>query len=786
MKQTSTGLKFRTLLLTSVSSVVLLSGCETYQNIKSNFFNIRPPQQVEGERRMPMLNTRYAGYGDPSAPQAPAASPHAMRAPAAQVAPTAPSAAASAPTPYDLYHGQSNDVKPPQVAPAVAAPAPVAPQPVAQPAQQPEQGGFFSRMFSGSNSDSQKPAVRKQFPGNPVHSKHTEAAAPVPQGPLEPPVDGAVPLGEAAGDVKLVPPAVPDPSAPLLDKQSSVQTPSVKPASDAPWWQRPASSQQKAADVIEPKEELRAPVIQQAQPAPEAAEAPAEEASAPVMGAKPLVMAEPEKTQPMPSSQPAPQEAQQADVIPFDYQPQEPGEEITVSKLSDKKNKPQPNWFERNFGGSSKKTEPAKPRSDAQIITTAPVVYESKPASKGNELTTKADSAKQEQVYAAATPEQAPSKRTWFERVLGFKDDPTPEQKAPYPNVASVPQTPDTFDAIKGAKPLDMEELEAERDQAVVSKMELNSEPSGQAVAPMAESQPANPVATNPVTPAGNDAQLLGHVSDPPKVEKPEDAKSTDSKQLNTKPADNEKEDEQPSKPSSSLEPVMEQPSVAAVPPVAEPVVLKTEPAAPEVAQANTVPATAEAPKEEKSFLSSIAWPWQGKKEVVKQPEPKLAEPVAVAPEQAVAADAPVKSGLTALSWDDEQQQPTVAAAKDPVAPLVPQPAMQPVVQKAAAPAEMVVPAQTPSPAWVATSAGGTPPAAAIAPSAPDFATSEPDKALPPLAAEAPKAQAKQEEEQQAENAAATAGALPSPQLLQKVKPLPPSRYENRRKQQAQ
>jgi hypothetical protein len=773
MKQTSTGLytglKLRTLLLTSVSSVVLLSGCETYQNIKYNFFNIRPAQQVEGERRMPMLNTRYTGYGVPDAPQAQAAPQQAARAPAAQTA-----APASAPTPYDQFDAQGN-AQAPQMQPMVVTPQPQAAAqpatlPAAKPAPQASEGNFFTRMFNDNSSGSEKPAARKQFPGNPMHSKHTESAAPVPQGPLTPPVEGAIPLGDDTADMKLMPES-PEPTAPLLDKQVS-----ATPPSDAPWWQRPASSEQKTSAVIAPKEQPSAPLVEQVQEMPKTAEIPA-----PVAEARPVVVLGPETDQSADKT-----ETQQADAIPFDYEPQEPGEETTVSRLSDKKNKPQPNWFERNFSRTGKKSEPVKQNSDVEFVRVAPDVQESKSAVMGNELATKADTVKpQEQVYAAAAPEQTQtqttSKRTWIERVLGFKDAPTPEQQAPYPNVASVPPTPDTFDAIKGATPLAMEEMEADRDQAVVSKMELNSEPSGQAVAPMAESQPANPepatpVVSNPITPAGGDAQLLGHVSDPPKMEKPE-GKATDSKQLKTKPADGvapaqteadgeEKDDQEwPSKPSSSL----------TVPPVvaAEPVITKPETASSQ---------SAEKPKEEKSFLKSVAWPWQDKKSASESAETKPAEPGAEAVKlQAVNApeEPSMQQGLTALSWDDEPAVP--AAVNDPVAPLVPQPA----IQKAAAPAEMVVPAQTPSPAWVATSAGGTPPAAAIAPPVPDFATSQPENSLPPLAAQAPKLQTKEEEQKAASAAVESSGgtALPSPQLLQKVKPLPPSRYETRRKQ---
>jgi hypothetical protein len=773
MKQISTGLKLRTLLLTSVSSVVLLSGCETYQNIKYNFFNVRPAQQVDGERRQPMLNSRYAGYGAPEAP-APAAQPQALRAPAAQTA------APAAPTPYDQFDAQGN-AQAPQMKPMAVAPQPqAAAQPVmppaAKPAPQASEGNFFTRMFSSSDSTSEKPAVRKPFPGNPVHSKHTEATAPIPQGPLEPPVEGAVPLGDDAAGMKPMPES-PEPTAPLLDKQVS-----GKPSSDMPWWQRPAStpasSEQKTAAVISPKQEPIAPAVEQVQET-----AKQSEQTAPVAEAKPLVMAEPEVVKQPEPKQP---EAEQANAIPFDYEPQEPGEEITVSRLSDKKNKPQPNWFERNFGSSGKKSEPTKENSGVEFVRVAPDVQESKPASKGNELTTKP----QEQQYATATSGQPTSTqptsgRTWIERVLGFKDAPTPEQKAPYPNVASVPTMPDRFDAIKDAKPLAMEELEAERDQAVVNKMELNSEPSGQAVSPMAESQPTSPVAPTPIAPApvtstGSGAQLLGHVSDPPKMEKP-DAKKPDSKQLNTQPAaepfdapaqkevETEKKDEQewPNKPSSSVDPVTETQTMATA----------TVPEAPVQA--------AEKPKEEKSFLKSIAWPWQSKNTDSKPVEQKLAEPAAepVKLQTDNVPDAPAgQQGLTALSWDDEPAAPL--AVKDPVAPLVPHPVIQPATQKAAAPAEMVVPAQTPAPAWVATSAGGNPPAAAIAPPVPAFATSQPENSLPPLATEAPKAQAEAEEQKAEADAAVTSGAaLPSPQLLQKVKPLPPSRYENRRKQ---
>lgn len=163
------------LLLTGVSAVTLLSGCDMFSNLKNPFKDERPPQSVVGVRRVPPMNQNGAASA-----QAPASSPAGA---------------------YDYYNAFDAKGQPASPYAAAAAPTPA--------------------------TKAQKNTKRKPLPGNPQVSQETHVTAPVAPTSQPAPVASEVPpwaIVHAPEDAPVD--AAP---APVETKTETTETPAAKP-----------------------------------------------------------------------------------------------------------------------------------------------------------------------------------------------------------------------------------------------------------------------------------------------------------------------------------------------------------------------------------------------------------------------------------------------------------------------------------------------------------------------------------------------------------------------------
>lgn len=459
-------LKLGAVWLTTVSGLVLLSGCQTYHDFQMRFFGMRPPQEVQDGRRMPLMNSQYVGMGRGAQAPSPAMAPPPV------MANTPPSAATMRPmTPYDMYDENGSTVSAGQeMQPQLVPPAtPVLPAPPRVPAgddahfasshdmnlpatgayEKPE-GNFFTRLFGWNNGSKDDYAVRKPIPGNPHPNEETYRVAPVPPGPLtdRETTQPEQPLLEVKPPV--IEPVIEDtPGSKVVALPPSHSAPPSLPApqGDLPLVEALPLDPDALKQPLPQEEPVLSPQSRETAPAPE----PVAMTSAPEKKAEETVA------------------HKDADIFmpKTDFQTQEEGEAVVISSLSDEK-ADSPSWFERVFGDSGNASPAAADTGDAPA-----------PA---------------ELAQAEGRP------RTWIERQLGFEDEKPPEQQQPYPSFSSVPPTPARYEEMKQSSQQQVREMESARDQAQESKMELGSEPSSR---DMVEMQA-------PVRP-----QLLGQMSSP-------------------------------------------------------------------------------------------------------------------------------------------------------------------------------------------------------------------------------------------------------------------------------
>jgi hypothetical protein len=491
--------KLRVVLLTSVSGLVLLGGCDSYRSFRQNVFGERPEQQVEGVgRRMPVMNPQ----GMQTAPLAPQTTyrmpPQPMySAPAQQAAPhIVPPPVTTAPrtgklvTADDAHFVSNNNMNPPATGAN----------------EKPENSNLIARMMGKDTPHGH--ASRKPIEGNSYPDRQTQMVAPVPEGPLldDAPVSNvmknpndsaqrpvAVPLyQENAGSAAPEHPPLSDPlpERPLIAPQMAqpvLQAPAapaepeplraaplaVAPAMPAPQGDIPLveampldPDEAKIAPAVVPAQPL-APQVQQ-QPEPEAPRQPVQIAAMQPQEAVPAVIPQaPADTRAVVPRRDADEEM----FIPVtDFKTEEDAQTVTISSLADKRKQPQEDkassWMDEVFGGSDEKE------------------------------TTGGD-------------------RTWVERQLGFEDAKPEVQKQPYPSFSSVPEKPEQFERAQAAGRQDVQELQSMRDQARESQVMLEDEPS---VMDMATGEDVISQASQPIAGSAAEPQLLGHISAPPEL----------------------------------------------------------------------------------------------------------------------------------------------------------------------------------------------------------------------------------------------------------------------------
>ncbi|MFO0388136.1 MAG: hypothetical protein ACK502_00230 [Alphaproteobacteria bacterium] len=590
-------------LLTSVSATAALSACSSTKGLIDGWTNDREGQIVEGGKRVPAMNPQYV-----AAPQVvtPSNNPVVYERKQAEVRPEvkqdmpkqdAPKRApAFEESPFDYYDNQGNPVEPKA-------------QAVEEQAKSGEQSAgdnFFTRLFGGSQQDSEVQKLRKE------------------------------------------------PRKPLLDNQYAPATQPLAPMTDIAPVQPEAVPLAEPVRPIEMKPEPAPYALTEKQPAPQPAFTPA-----------PQIQSQPEQKMLDVSEDP----------VFVESKPVEAAEDAgTVPPIEVNEARAEPNWFERNFK-----------RLGDQF--------------KADESTE--DTSKDEDDAAAENME--------------------------YPALASVPQTPDQFAAVKADKDQKMEDMQAEHMQAAQDKFDLYNEPSGvQATVPVEIAQPvqepkiSTPLVAEPVLPKqaeiitseGEKVELLGHAS------VASDVKTEG--------------------PSVSIE--------SAVTQVAEPV--KTQ--APVVQDVIADEKSAEAKMDIADEQPQQNRWWEGWR-----------------------------------IFSAESKQPEARADVAVESPVVSEPVAEPVVTEQVAPQQLPVPiVQMPEPTEVKAEAKKEEVAPVIQPmiAAP---VSEPVQPLAQMPDDTVKAVPQVAESEEAapqpiEEAKPAAGALPSPQILRDVKMLPPSRYSAR------
>lgn len=479
--KTQREVKQRAIWLATVSGFVLLSGCETYNDFRKNFFGTRPPQEVDLERRVPMMNAQYTGMQPQLQPQ--------LQPPPPQMAmPQQPA------TPYDRFDESGNPVEMMPMQPQPTAAAPAQP-PVQMTKGEPSEGNFFTRLFGGSST---QPDVdygrRKPIPGNPPMraSRHmtphmmsamqepAPEAMPEPQPMLVQPMEQVRMIdGRIVGDMSEPPPA--SVREDIASKPAMPELPARPPEPVMGFHALPVPvSPTLAPSTLTPRGDL--PLVEAMPLDPDELKTPGE---TPVMMPKPHValpqeqvvavngeggmggpFEEAEDAQDVPPVIPAvpataPEEVADEEIfMPQTDVQMAAGETVTVSSLEDRQ-KEEASWFERTFGS-----------------------FDSEEAAK-------------------------PKKRTWIERQLGFEDEKPVEQQQPYPSFSDVPPNPERVEAMRESNQQQLREMESMRDQALESRMELDSEPSSQHMVAMPE--PVEALAPAPAQPGQQ--QLLGHIT---------------------------------------------------------------------------------------------------------------------------------------------------------------------------------------------------------------------------------------------------------------------------------
>lgn len=733
MKKTQTS-KLRVLWLTTASSLVLLSGCQTYKNFSRNFMNERPAQNVEGERRMPLLNAQRPMPGQ-ALPPGVVPSPQ-MAAPVQKQA----AAPQGAPTPYDMFDDNGNEVDAPEPstmpAPAAAgsraaaepssAPAPSGRvitandahfisnnnmNPPATGAAEKSDGNLFGRLFA---SKQEAPGARKPIPGNPQSDMATSMVAPVPQGPLDgvdhpksaPVALSSVPSSQEPqvlgrlSDESFTERDMPDaPSKPLLENTKTVTAPvaerAIKAEAEAEVNNQVATRSDAITFpprvVLEPKGAI--PLVEAMPVDPESYNAMSSRAGAPAAS-------QPQPVMEAPRSQ---------DVEPMANTHSEVQTESPKDAAVPEAAAAAPRSPEQLPEQAKAAAEPAKTNSEDDMFM--PVTdFQTKEEGTVVTVSTLADKQKKPKEKGffdrmLSGDDSADAKKpSWIERQFSGEDTRTPEQKKPYPGFGAVPQKPEQFDEVQSKTTQHRAEMESALDQAQESKMELNNEPSSAAeiaVVPQPPADVAAPVAAQVPAPAPAPApvsseqpKLLGQITAPPPQ------------------FDN------------------------------EPAAVQAAPVAPAAAAPAPAPAAMAAPAATKLTPLVAPMGMDGADHQAMTVPPAPSAPVA-APQPAVSEIAPA--------------QPAMQAE----APKVETPKADMPAQPEAAPAPVAVMPQ-PAPAEVPATVAIEPPAAAVPAAGSQDAPASADKP-----------------------AVAGSQQLPSPALLDKVRVLPPSRYENRRLPQA-
>lgn len=202
-------------LLATVSCMGMLTACDMMGNMRNPFKDPRPPQQVEGMRRMPVLNANQPG---------PVAMPPAAPAMAAPPPPPPPSQASYETNPYDYFDAGGK------------------PAPKTDTTAESKNSTMLGRLFGGEKS-SPPEGPRKPFPGNPHAPRTAEelASPPPPPPPIQEeqvppsfPVVKAAPPPPPAKPVTVSPPPVVAPQAESAPVAAPAESTTMTPPQPLP------------------------------------------------------------------------------------------------------------------------------------------------------------------------------------------------------------------------------------------------------------------------------------------------------------------------------------------------------------------------------------------------------------------------------------------------------------------------------------------------------------------------------------------------------------------------